>query len=157
MRRVVAIICVLLTACASTTYWRHAPSLEIEEELHDGSEALLITGDRAIHMTAARIQDGFVRGQVEHVWKIPAGTEIYSTNYHSTPVDLAISRGWLELADQPGPVALSTVRFARILPGADGGGQAGAGKTVFLMVVIGGGIVVGALIFGYLLSAQRLH
>lgn len=129
---------VLLAACSTTSkgYWRHTQSSDVVEALRDGSEVLLITSDRAIHLADARVKDGFVSGQAEHVWRVPAGTKISTTDYESAPVDLAIRKQWLELADAPGPVEVSTIRFARIL-NISGGGKTAALTAVVILGVIG--------------------
>jgi hypothetical protein len=111
--RIVVVMVMLLAACSSTTKWRYTQPSDMDE-MDDGTELVLTTTDRAIHLDDAQLEHGRLVGGVIHVWKIPAGTTLSADDPGVGAEQLARQEGWVALEGDPGPIELSAIRSVRI-------------------------------------------
>jgi hypothetical protein len=84
--------------------------------IDDGSDAFVLIGMNALHLSHVQIVDHHVRARVVHAWLLPpVGAAAIAAERGATPESIARGAGWQELAiaDARIDVPTSAIRSAR--------------------------------------------
>jgi hypothetical protein len=88
------------------------------EDLGNGSDAFVLIGMTALHLSHVHVVDGTVRARVVRAWLLPPiGASAIAADPGATPEEIARRAGWQALRIVSGPIKVpaSEIRSARAM------------------------------------------